>query len=178
MSVKEKSISQYCNEDYLEYAMYVVEDRAIPSVIDGLKPTQRKIIFVANRVWKTGNEKPLKIFQLSGRIASEAMYHHGDCLDENTLILLEDNSYITIKKWIEKYPNDKLNVVAYDEDNKKFVIAEGCFPRLGQVTTIEYEIEVENGEIFKCTSNHPFLLKNGKWKVAEELSEDDDIMSY
>lgn len=73
-----KTVTQYLDTDYKEYAKYVVEERAIPSVIDGFKPTQRKIIFVANRVWRSGNEKPLKIFQLAGKVASDAHYHHGD----------------------------------------------------------------------------------------------------
>lgn len=73
-----KTVTQYLDEDYREYAVYVVEERAIPSVIDGFKPTQRKVIFVANRAWRTGNEKPMKIFQLAGRVAADAFYHHGD----------------------------------------------------------------------------------------------------
>jgi DNA topoisomerase-2 len=60
------------------YGMYTLEDRAIPSAIDGFKPTQRKIIYIADKVWRTGSEKPLKIFQLGGRIAADAHYHHGD----------------------------------------------------------------------------------------------------
>jgi DNA topoisomerase-2 len=76
--LKELTITEYLDSDYKEYAKYVVENRAIPSVIDGLKPTQRKIVFIADRVWKTGKEKPLKIFQLSGKIAADAHYHHGD----------------------------------------------------------------------------------------------------
>lgn len=73
-----KTVTQYLDEDYREYAVYVVEERAIPSVIDGFKPTQRKVIFVANKAWRTGNEKPMKIFQLAGRVAADAFYHHGD----------------------------------------------------------------------------------------------------
>jgi DNA topoisomerase-2 len=73
-----KTVTAYLDEDYAMYGMYTLEDRAIPSVIDGFKPTQRKIVFVADRVWKTGSEKPLKIFQLGGRIAADAHYHHGD----------------------------------------------------------------------------------------------------
>lgn len=73
-----KTVTQYLDQDYRDYAVYVVEERAIPSVIDGFKPTQRKIIFVANRVWKKGDEKALKIFQLAGKVASDANYHHGD----------------------------------------------------------------------------------------------------
>ena len=75
---KEKSVTEYLSDEYAAYGMYTIENRAIPSVIDGFKPTQRKVIFVANRVWKSGSEKPLKIFQLGGRIAADAQYHHGD----------------------------------------------------------------------------------------------------
>lgn len=74
----ESTISEYLDKDYLEYAKYVVENRAIPSVIDGLKPTQRKVVYIADKVWKSGKEKPLKVFQLTGRIAADAHYHHGD----------------------------------------------------------------------------------------------------
>jgi len=72
------TITEYLDRDYLEYATYVIENRAIPSVIDGLKPTQRKVVFIANKVWKNGNEKTYKVFQLTGRIAADAHYHHGD----------------------------------------------------------------------------------------------------
>lgn len=75
---KIKTVTDYLDTDYREYAVYVVEERAIPSVIDGFKPTQRKVIFVANKVWKNGFEKPMKIFQLAGRVAADAFYHHGE----------------------------------------------------------------------------------------------------
>jgi len=74
----EKSVTEYLNDEYAAYGMYTIENRAIPSVIDGFKPTQRKIIHVANKVWKSGSEKPIKVFQLGGRIAADAHYHHGD----------------------------------------------------------------------------------------------------
>ena len=72
-----RTIDDFFDNEYVAFAKYVVSSRAIPSLIDGFKPSQRKIAFVANRVFKTGNEKPLKIFQLAGRIAAEAFYHHG-----------------------------------------------------------------------------------------------------
>jgi DNA topoisomerase-2 len=77
-AIAKKSISEYLDQDYALYGMYTLENRAIPSVIDGFKPTQRKIIFIADKVWKNGNEKPLKIFQLGGKVAADAHYHHGD----------------------------------------------------------------------------------------------------
>jgi DNA topoisomerase-2 len=73
-----KTVTEYLDQDYAMYGMYTLENRAIPSVIDGFKPTQRKIIYISDKVWRSGNEKPLKIFQLGGKIAADAHYHHGD----------------------------------------------------------------------------------------------------
>lgn len=74
----QKTVTEYLDNEYAAYGMYTIENRAIPSVIDGFKPTQRKIIHVANNVWKGSNDKPTKVFQFAGRIAADAHYHHGD----------------------------------------------------------------------------------------------------
>ena len=84
----EKSITEFLSQEYKEFALYSIEGRAIPSVIDGFKPTQRKIIHIANIVWKSGSEKNLKVFQLSGKVASDAFYHHGDMSLSNAIINL------------------------------------------------------------------------------------------
>ena len=84
----EKSITEFLSNDYKEFAMYVVEGRAIPSVIDGFKPSQRKIIHGSSLVWKTGSEKPLKVFQLSGFIANKCFYHHGSASLDNGIVTM------------------------------------------------------------------------------------------
>jgi DNA topoisomerase-2 len=82
----EKTVTEYLDQDYGNYAKYVIEHRAIPSVIDGFKPTQRKIIYIAAKVWKNNSDKPLKIFQLGGKVASDANYHHGDASLSSAII--------------------------------------------------------------------------------------------
>ena len=84
----EKTISEFLSSEYKEFAMYVIEGRAIPSVIDGFKPTQRKIIHISNQIWKNGSEKALKVFQLSGKVASDCYYHHGDASLSNAIITM------------------------------------------------------------------------------------------
>ena len=84
----EKTISEFLSSEYKEFAMYVIEGRAIPSVIDGFKPTQRKIIHISNQTWRTGSEKALKVFQLSGKVASDCYYHHGDASLSNAIITM------------------------------------------------------------------------------------------
>lgn len=83
--MRTKTVTDFLNNEVKEYSMDVIENRAIPSVIDGLKPTSRKVIYVANKIWKNGSEKPMKVFQLTGRMAAEAYYHHGD-MSANTVI--------------------------------------------------------------------------------------------
>jgi len=82
----EKTITEFLGNEYKDFAMYSIENRAIPSIIDGFKPGQRKIVFVANQLWKTGNEKILKVFQLAGSVANLAYYHHGNVSLENTIV--------------------------------------------------------------------------------------------
>lgn len=84
--MEKRTVTSFFDKEYLEYARYVVENRAIPSCIDGLKPTQRKVIHVANKIWKTGNEKPMKLFQLAGMVAAQAYYHHGNTSLESAMI--------------------------------------------------------------------------------------------
>ena len=172
----EKTISEFLSGEYKEFAMYVVEGRAIPSVIDGFKPTQRKIIHISNQIWKNGTEKSKKVFQLAGVVADQAYYHHGNCLDIDTNILLDDGTFISLRDWIDKYPDVKFKVVSYDEENKEFTTGVGHSPRVGNITNIEFEIEMEDGSIIKCTENHPFLTNRG-WVEAKDLLESDEIIS-
>lgn len=86
--MNEKSITSFLASEYKEFAMYSIESRAIPSVIDSFKPVQRKIIHVSNQIWKTGAEKKLKVFQLAGKVASDAFYHHGNASLENAIITM------------------------------------------------------------------------------------------
>jgi DNA topoisomerase-2 len=84
--VERKTLDAFFDEEYRDYAKYVVENRAIPSVIDGFKPTQRKVIHAANKIWRTGNEKPLKVFQVAGTVAATTFYHHGNSSLEGAII--------------------------------------------------------------------------------------------
>lgn len=72
-----KSLDDFFAQEIAEYSLSVIENRAIPSVIDGLKPSQRKVLCEAFNIWGSGNN-PLKVFQFGGRVASNMMYVHGD----------------------------------------------------------------------------------------------------
>jgi len=83
-----KTITEFLSTEYKDFSLYTIENRAIPSIIDGFKPSQRKIINASLDVWKTGNEKPLKVFQLAGLVASTQFYHHGNASLESSIITM------------------------------------------------------------------------------------------
>ena len=69
------NITDFINDDVKEYSKYVLYSRAIPSLIDGLKPSQRKILWTAI---KSARDKNIKTASLTGNVISMANYHHGD----------------------------------------------------------------------------------------------------
>lgn len=84
--MSKKSITDFLSNEYREFAMYTIENRAIPSVIDGVKISARKILHTSNSIWRTGNEKTLKVFQLAGKVASDCYYHHSNTSLEGSIV--------------------------------------------------------------------------------------------
>ena len=89
ISIPTRTAQDFFDTEYRSYAVYTIENRAIPSLVDGLKPAQRKIAYAANKLWKTGNEKPLKVFQLGGQAAAMSFFHHGS-LDDTIIGMTQD----------------------------------------------------------------------------------------
>lgn len=69
------NVTELIDGQYKDYSKYVLYSRAIPHMIDGLKPSQRKILYTA---LKTANTSRIKTASLSGNTISQANYHHGD----------------------------------------------------------------------------------------------------
>jgi len=62
--------------------------RSLPSVIDGLKPSQRKVLFGC---FKRGLKDEVKVAQLSGYVAEHSAYHHGEMSLQQTIIGMAQN---------------------------------------------------------------------------------------
>lgn len=69
-----KKIEDFLNEEVKNYSISVIKERAIPSVIDGFKPSQRKILFTANKVAKSF----MKTSSLVGYVSPIGGYSKGD----------------------------------------------------------------------------------------------------
>lgn len=82
---KKKSINtvDFFNTDFMIFS-YDACKRSIPSVVDGLKPTQRKILYTMFGIPSLLRD-PMKVFQLGGIVANRANYHHGDISMSETI---------------------------------------------------------------------------------------------
>lgn len=72
-TIIESSISKEIDSGFLEYSMYVLEQRAIPSAIDGFKNVHRKLVYSMINEY---SGKKVKLADLSG--ISNLNYHHGE----------------------------------------------------------------------------------------------------
>lgn len=91
-NIQETEVSEVIGPKYLDYAMSVIVERALPDSRDGLKPVHRRIMHAMNELGLT-NEKP---FKKSARVVGEVLgkYHpHGDSsVYEAMVILAQDFS--------------------------------------------------------------------------------------
>jgi len=84
------NVTQLIDNQYKDYSKYVLYSRAIPHLIDGLKPSQRKILYTALKTAKNGR---IKTASLSGNTISTANYHHGDAsLNEAITKMVQSHS--------------------------------------------------------------------------------------
>jgi hypothetical protein len=166
--MKEKTITEFLDNEYKEFALYSIEGRAISSCIDGFKPVQRKIIHVSSQIWKTGSEKTIKVFQLSGKVAS-------DCLHYDTEVLLASGDSIKIGDWFNNFPDLELEVVCMDSEGN-IQIGRGHNPKSSLQKYI-YEIETEDNKVHNLSGNHIVRLVDGSNKKVSDLDCSDEISS-
>ena len=74
---KNRDISSFLNEEYRDYSLYCAMERACPSLIDGFKITQRKILHSAFK-GACKNGQLVKLLNLTGDTLKETLYAHGD----------------------------------------------------------------------------------------------------
>lgn len=77
----------FVHKELVQFAKYDV-GRSIPSVVDGFKPSQRKVMFCA---FKKKLKNDIKVAQFVGYVSEQSAYHHGEVSLENTIINLAQN---------------------------------------------------------------------------------------
>jgi topoisomerase-4 subunit A len=80
-------LREYAERAYLDYSMYVVLDRALPFIGDGLKPVQRRIIYSMSELGLNAASKPKKSARTVGDVIGK-FHPHGDSACYEALVLM------------------------------------------------------------------------------------------
>ncbi|MDE1884368.1 MAG: DNA topoisomerase IV subunit A [Xanthomonadaceae bacterium] len=80
-------LKQYAERAYLDYSMYVVLDRALPFIGDGLKPVQRRIVYSMSELGLDAGAKPKKSARTVGDVIGK-FHPHGDSACYEAMVLM------------------------------------------------------------------------------------------
>ncbi len=85
--VEQISIDEFAEKAYLEYSMYVLLDRALPHIGDGLKPVQRRIVYAMSELGLKANAKYKKSARTVGDVLGK-FHPHGDAACYEAMVLM------------------------------------------------------------------------------------------
>ena len=164
-------LSQETRRRYLNYAMSVITSRALPDVRDGLKPVQRRILYVMfDELRLTADSKPRKCAKITGDTTGN--YHpHGNIAVYDTLVRLAQDftlryplihgqgnfgSYLGLPPAAERYTEAKLTAIAEQLMNEL------------RFQTVDYRPNYDGTrqEPIVLPARFPHLLVNGTSGIA------------
>ena len=85
--IESVAISEFTERSYLNYSMYVVLDRALPSLADGLKPVQRRIVYAMSELGLAASSKYKKSARTVGDVLGK-FHPHGDSACYEAMVLM------------------------------------------------------------------------------------------
>ncbi len=88
--IEQKSVAEFSEKAYLDYAMYVILDRALPHIGDGLKPVQRRIIYAMSELGLKASSKHKKSARTVGDVLGK-FHPHGDSACYEAMVLMAQN---------------------------------------------------------------------------------------
>ena len=201
--VKPREITEEMRDSYIDYAMSVIISRALPDVRDGLKPVHRRILYAMLEDGLRHNAKFRKSASVIGSCLSR--YHpHGDmavydalvrmtqdfalrypliegqgnfgCFTKDTKVRLADGRNLSFEALIKEQKADKKHwTFTFNPQTEKIEITEIKNPRLTRRNEKIMEVVLDNKEKIKCTLNHRFMLRNGRYKQAKDLKPGDSL---
>ncbi len=84
---EQQPLKEYTEKAYLDYSMYVILDRALPHIADGLKPVQRRIVYAMSELGLSALAKYKKSARTVGDVIGK--YHpHGDSASYEAMVLM------------------------------------------------------------------------------------------
>src|SRR5689334_138317 len=85
--IENQPVGDFARKAYLEYSMYVILDRALPHIADGLKPVQRRIVYAMSELGLGPGSKPKKSARTVGDVIGK-FHPHGDSACYEAMVLM------------------------------------------------------------------------------------------
>ena len=85
--VERRSFADFTEQAYLNYSMYVIMDRALPHIGDGLKPVQRRIVYAMSELGLNADAKHKKSARTVGDVLGK-FHPHGDSACYEAMVLM------------------------------------------------------------------------------------------
>lgn len=153
--LEKQRIEIFTEKAYLDYSMYVIMDRALPHIADGLKPVQRRIIYAMSELGLSNLAKYKKSSRTVGDVLGK-FHPHGDSACYEAMVLLAQSfSY--------RYPLiDGQGNWGSSDDPKSFAAMRYTEARLAKFANV-YLSELEQGTVdwapnFDGTLKEPKML--------------------
>ena len=175
--IENVALRQYAEKAYLNYSMYVILDRALPHIGDGLKPVQRRIIYAMSELGLKASSKHKKSARTVGDVIGKFHPHGDSAVYESMVLMAQPFSY--------RYPliNGQGNWGSPD-DPKSFAamrytesrltpIAEVLLSELGQGTvdwTPNFDGSLDEPSVLPARAPH--VLLNGTTGIAVGMATD------
>ena len=86
-ATERKPLTEFTEKAYLDYSMYVILDRALPNIADGLKPVQRRIVYAMSELGLKATSKHKKSARTVGDVLGK-FHPHGDTACYEAMVLM------------------------------------------------------------------------------------------
>jgi topoisomerase IV subunit A len=153
--IETQPVGDFARKAYLDYSMYVILDRALPHLADGLKPVQRRIVYAMSELGLGPTSKPKKSARTVGDVIGK-FHPHGDSACYEAMVLMAQ-SFSMRYPLIEGQGN-----WGSPDDPKSFAAmryTESKLTRFSQTLLSELEQgTVDWGQNFDGTMKEPRLL--------------------
>lgn len=163
--ITESEVSKVLEFNIKEYGMSVIEDRMIPSIRDGLKPSQRRLLKAMY---------DLKAWNTSPTVKSARVT--GDCFTGDTSIIDVNGNEILISDLYEKISRGDAVYTFSSKADGTIVAAKVVKCWVASEVNEIVEVTLDNNESFRCTKDHRILSRDGTYIEAGNLAEGTSLM--
>jgi topoisomerase-4 subunit A len=158
-------LKKQMKDHFIKYASYVILDRAIPNIVDGLKPVQRRILEI---LWRRHDDKLHKVANIVGQTMQ--LHPHGDAPIYEALVNLANKGYLLDKQgnFGNVYTGDPSAAARYIETRLTTLAQETLFNP--DITDKIPSYDGRNEEPVVLPAKIPLLLLQGSDGIAVGMS--------